>query len=189
MTIRSTFFFGDSICFGQYVSPHLTWVGLISEYLWERGILVQNPSINGDITRNALLRMPHDIQEQDVDVLYVQFGLNDCNHWESDNGVPRVDINAFEGNMIEIVERARASGVKEVLLATNHPVAKLSESPSYNMVIREVADRYETGLVDHEDYWKGMSSPDDFLLDGIHLNHKGHLVYYDRVGQCLRGLL
>ena len=81
------FFFGDSICFGQGVSPHFTWVTRLSRALDERfssraDVLTQNPSVNGNTTRMALERMPYDVQSHAPDVLYIQFGLNDCNGWD-----------------------------------------------------------------------------------------------------------
>src|SRR6516165_6738095 len=85
------FFFGDSICFGQGVSPHRIWVTRLSQRLaasisQTHDLMVQNPSINGNTTRMALDRMAFDVQAHRPDVLIVQFGLNDCNVWESDQG-------------------------------------------------------------------------------------------------------
>lgn len=87
---------------------------------------MQNPSINGNTTRMALERMPYDIQSRNVDILVVGFGMNDCNYWETDRGLPRVSPQAFKANMNEIVKRAYASGIKKVVLHTNHtsPVDK-----------------------------------------------------------------
>jgi hypothetical protein len=57
------FFFGDSICFGQGVSPHQVWVARIAADLAatfaDAAITVQNPSVNGNTTRAALERMPY----------------------------------------------------------------------------------------------------------------------------------
>ena len=80
-------FFGDSICTGQFVSPHQTWVSMISSSI--PSVTVFNHSINGDITRTALERMPHDVQEIGPDIIYIQFGMNDCNYWQTDRGLPR----------------------------------------------------------------------------------------------------
>ena len=81
------FFFGDSICVGQYVSLHKGWVTQLSAAFADFGearghrISVTNASASGRITREALERMPYEIQSQHPDIVIIQFGMNDCNHW------------------------------------------------------------------------------------------------------------
>lgn len=97
------YFFGDSISFGQGVSIDLGWVTKLSAKLRikfpQQDITAINSSINGNTTRMALERMPYDIQSHDVDILVIGFGMNDCNYWETDKGVPRVSPLAFEANL------------------------------------------------------------------------------------------
>src|SRR6267378_1663214 len=120
-------FFGDSICFGQGISIHKGWVPRISQKLETLGqssgveISVLNSSVNENTTRMALERMPYDIQSHPIDILFVQFGMNDCNYWLTDKGVPRVSPMAFEANLLEIIDRAQAIHVKKIFLSTNHP--------------------------------------------------------------------
>ncbi len=148
------YFFGDSISFGQGISVDLTWVNKIAQQLHqqykEEKITVINASINGNTTRMALERMPYDIQSHEVDILLVGFGMNDCNYWVTDKGVPRVSLNAFKANMEEIIERAFHFGVKQVVLRTNHPSPRTDymintnitygeSNRIYNEIIREVA--------------------------------------------------
>ena len=47
----------------------------------------------------AALPYPYDVQSHEVDVLVVGFGMNDCNYWMTDKGVPRVSQNAFRANL------------------------------------------------------------------------------------------
>jgi len=190
--IKSMFFFGDSICVGYGFSSHKTWVGMISNYLSKNNIVVQNLSINGDTTRMALLRMPHDVQEREVDVLYVQFGLNDCNCWQTDYGVPRVSVESFEGNLKEIITRARVSGVQTVFLATNHIVTipdLLERNIIYNQAIRRVAStENNTYLIDNYSNWS-LKFANEYLLDGVHLNERGHDMYYQHALLELKGMI
>ena len=56
------YLFGDSICFGQHVSLNNTWAHQLAIKLQEldlpdKNIIVQNPSINGNTTRQALERL------------------------------------------------------------------------------------------------------------------------------------
>lgn len=196
------YFFGDSISFGQGVSIDLGWVTQLSTKLRidfpEEDITTVNSSINGNTTRMALERMPYDIQSHNVDILVVGFGMNDCNYWETDKGVPRVSPLAFEANLKEIINRAYHFGVKEVILRTNHPsprqkimsntqITYAQSNADYNLIIRKVAREDENvKFVDIEkvfiDYCKsgrGIDLKDLVLPDEIHLSKKGHEIYLE----------
>jgi lysophospholipase L1-like esterase len=82
---------------------------------------VVNASVNGNTRRQALERMPYEVQSHPLDVLLVQFGMNDCNYWRTYHGLPRVSQAAFRANLAEIIERAFRFGAQRVLLNTNHP--------------------------------------------------------------------
>jgi lysophospholipase L1-like esterase len=193
------FFFGDSICFGQGVSPHLTWVTRLSRALDDRfspraHVLTQNPSVNGNTTRMALERMPYDVQSHAPDVLYIQFGLNDCNGWETDRGRPRVSRDAFAANLGEMVDRGRIFGAKQVILGTNHPTTRTARLPyvdhtyeeangAYNAIIRQVAEAKGTLLADAEVAFNEAVNAgevrysDLVLADQLHLSRSGHDLY------------
>ena len=115
-------FFGDSVCVGQGVSLYHGWVTRTAQLLDElsqaagREVIVINASINGNTTRQALERMPYDVQSHGADVMIVQFGLNDCNHWLTDHGLPRVSTDAYAANLKEIVRRGRRFGAHTVFL-------------------------------------------------------------------------
>ena len=85
----------------------------------------------------------------------IQFGLNDCNCWETDRGLPRVSEAAFVANLVEMIERGRVFGASEIVLSTNHRTLRRDVLPCgdvyedrnahYSETVREVAD--ETGVV------------------------------------------
>lgn len=196
------FFFGDSICFGQGVALHKGWVTQASRILGELGarfgreVIVINASVNGNTTRQALERMPYDVQSHGVDVMIVQFGMNDCNCWETDRGAPRVSPQAFAANLEEIVDRAYRFGAQALLLNTNHPttrdqapmahagVSYQEQNARYNEIIRQVARATaRITLVDVERaFWERTGGDRTRLLmlllpDGLHLSEAGHGVY------------
>jgi acyl-CoA thioesterase I len=199
------FFFGDSICFGQGISIHKGWVTKLSASLsllcheLSIPVVFSNTSINGNTTRLALERMPYDVQAQQPDILIMQFGMNDCNYWQTDHGVPRVSPAAFKANLQEIIDRAKCFGVKKIFLNTNHPTTKDKEffqntkityqqsNEIYNKLIREVAheNKIYVELNDIEQQIKtaidtrGEKLSDLILSDNIHLSEKGHAFYYD----------
>lgn len=194
------FFFGDSICFGQGVSPHRVWVGRLAQALEERygdrvDLTVQNPSVNGNTTRMALERMAYDVQSHAPQILYTQFGMNDCNGWETDKGHPRTSREAFAANLGEIIARGRLFGAQQVILGTNHPTtrteAKLpyvdhtyeQANRAYNAISRQVAERHGTMLADAELAFDaavqaGEATYADLVLaDQLHLSERGHDIY------------
>lgn len=193
-----TVFFGDSICAGQLVAPHLCWVHRHSarwaEEMPGAGILVSNVSVSGNTTRMALDRMKMQVAHTGVDVFYTQFGLNDANHWHDEAGLPRTLPTTYKANLIEIMERARAWGAVELAIGTNHPVpakdadrwpAGVAPFPQwvqdYNSIVREVASETGAMLIDHEQHW--LASDDDnhpcLMKDGVHLNELGHERYFE----------
>ena len=197
------FFFGDSICFGQGISPHKVWVTRVAAALAstvsDLAFTVQNPSINGNTTRMALERMAYDVQAHRPDVLIVQFGMNDCNVWESDRGHQRVSPDAFVANLAEIIDRGRLNGAREVLLGVNHPTTRTTamlphtkityddSNRQYNSLIRGVAKAKGAVLVDMEKavaqaVANGTRSAEFVLEDGLHLSEAGHDIYVATYG-------
>lgn len=195
------FFFGDSICFGQGVSPQHIWVSRLAAALEERfsqrfDLLVQNPSINGNTTRQALERIAYDVQSHSPQIVLTQFGMNDCNGWLTDKGHPRVSKDAFRANLSEIVDRCRIFGAKHVIVGTNHPTTRTRDplpavefpydtaNRAYNAIIREVASTKSAVLADAEKAFDeavaaGEATYADLVLDDeLHLSQAGHEIYY-----------
>jgi acyl-CoA thioesterase I len=208
--IRLTFF-GDSICVGQGVSIFRGWVTQIARDMEQlsheigREILVTNASVNGRTTRQALEDMPYSVQSPGVDIMVTQFGLNDCNYWASDRGVPRVSRAAFAANMIEIMSRARAFGAKAIFLNTNHPTTRSVDvlphtsmtyemsNQQYSQTLRDVAHSAGSNVTftDIEDIFRkeietGTALADLLLKDGLHLSSQGHEIYYRSMAPALR---
>jgi len=201
-------FFGDSICYGQRVSTHLIWATRTCQDMHDaagdRALTVVNASVNGDTTRLALERMPKDLQREQPDLVYIQFGLNDCNFWQTDAGHPRVSLKSYESNLEEMVVRARLSHARIVILATNHltepggpceakissqaPVSYREHIMIYNQAVRRVADGLRCDLVDIEKAWlegpEASGTATAYLdPDGLHLSKMGHDLYYNLAGQ------
>lgn len=208
--IRLTFF-GDSICVGQGVSIYRGWVTRIAQDLDElsqslgREVLVTNASVNGRTTRQALEDMPYSVQSAGVDILVVQFGLNDCNYWASDRGVPRVSLKAFAANLEEIVTRGALFGANTVFLNNNHPTTRTTEilphsgitfedsNRAYNDEVRGLARSLGPRVVftDIEQHLRDRISkgadPASFLIaDGLHLSLAGHDAYFTLMSSIIR---
>jgi len=197
--------FGDSIAFGQGVSIHRGWVTQVSKWIDENyGTKWQcsNHSVNGSTTRTALERMPYEIQSLRPKLLIMQFGLNDCNYWVSDKGLPRVSPDAFRANLVEIYERALVFGAETVFILTNHPTRRaidFSHAPvsyeqsngTYNQIIREVSlHRPKLELIDaFQEITHDGQNLKHLLEDGLHLSPSGHDKYFELVSTKLQKVL
>jgi lysophospholipase L1-like esterase len=212
-------FFGDSICVGQHVSVHRTWVAQISARLEALGrelgtkVVVTNPSTSGRTTRQALELMTYEVLAQPVDLLVVQYGMNDCNYWQDGRGVPRVSEAAFVANLAEILQRAQQYKVQRLLVNTNHPTTRTqvtmphvdityeASNRRYNELIRRVAAENNVACVDVEAFFhqhtdNNPASLEELLLpapDLLHLSEAGHDLYfsivYPQVEQAIREMI
>jgi lysophospholipase L1-like esterase len=192
---------GDSITFGQYVDPARRWTTLVQGRLQaafspELEIVSLNRGISGETTRMGLERFPADVQEARPDVMTLQFGLNDCNCWQTDEGLPRVSEAAYRANLVEMVARARHFGAREIVMATNHRTLRRDQLPSgeiyeeanarYSELLALVAAETDSALCDI----RAVFDPfDDETLarmllpapDLLHLSEEGNAVYADAI--------
>lgn len=196
-------FFGDSITAGQYVEPPLRWVDLVSEQLQSRyrdcrfQLRLLAHGVSGETTRQGLERFPRDLQVHMPDVVTLQFGLNDCNCWQTDHGLPRVSEAAYRANLIEMVMRARHFGAREVVLSNNHTTLRHQKLPGgltleqrrrrYNQLLLEVAAETGATFCDIDAAFTGLDCDalGRLLLPGpdwLHLSPEGHRIYASVVG-------
>ncbi len=158
--------FGDSITYGQHIPRDKAWPSLLG-YV--------NKGVCADTTRLALERFPADVQESGAHKVLIQFGFNDCNRWESDLGLTRVSLHAFEANLREMIARARRFDIDPVLVGmfkTTKDSHYEWTRKTYRDMIQSVAVFDSVVLLDPEPH----ITP-DLLLDDLHLNEKGHRVY------------
>jgi lysophospholipase L1-like esterase len=187
---------GDSITFGQHIWPAKRWTTHLEHRLHQRfgasNVEIVNRGVRGETTRMGLERFPASVQNEEPDVVTIQFGMNDCNCWQTDHGLPRVRVSAFRENLVEMVERSRKFGAREVILATNPRTLRRSPMVSgevyedanvrYSEIVREVAHVTESQLCDVQ---RAFMELDDRRLekmllpapDLLHLSEEGNLFY------------
>lgn len=193
---------GDSITFGQYVDPEARWTALIdaavAPEIRARGarLATHNQGISGETTRLGLERFPRDVQRLRPHLVTLQYGLNDCNCWDTDEGVPRVSADAYRANLVEMIERCRRFGAREVILSTNHPTLRKRRMASgedyeaanarYSEVARDVAAATGARLCDIRAAFEPLdqASLAGHLLpepDVLHLSVAGNRLYADAI--------
>jgi acyl-CoA thioesterase-1 len=191
-------YMGDSITEGQYVNAELRWTDVISDRLQRKflqspvNLMLLNQGASGETTRQGLERYARSVQVHQPEIMTLQFGLNDCNCWVTDRGLPRVSLAAYRANLVEMIDRARAFGAWQIILSTNHPTLRrkillsgetLEDSRRrYNDVVREIAGEKNVMLCDIDAAFAGVADDElETLLlpypDHLHLSSKGHLRY------------
>jgi len=191
---------GDSITFGQYVDAKLRWTSLVADRLHHMyldtpvHIHSLNRGVSGETTRQGLEHFSSDVQHAHPDILTLQFGLNDCNCWLTERGLPRVSEAAFRANLIAMINRARRFDAQHIILANNHKTLRSKVMLSgeryedanarYSELIHGVA--IETGVVFCDMRKTFTDIPADVLAtlllpypDQLHLSQEGHRVYAD----------
>jgi lysophospholipase L1-like esterase len=193
---------GDSITFGQHIDPGVRWTSLVRDRLVDqyRGTKIAidaiNSGVSGETTRMGLERFPRDVQAFEAPIVTIQFGMNDCNFWATDRGLPRVSPAAFVANLVEMVARARNFGARHLVLATNHRTLRRALLPNgepyeeanarYSALVREVAKEVDVELCDIRAAFDRFSDSqlEELLLgppDQLHLSEAGNLVYADAI--------
>lgn len=194
-------FMGDSITEGQFVHHSLRWTervasnvrAHVSNKIDTDSLHFFNRGISGETTRQGLERFPRDVQVLAPHIMTLQFGLNDCNCWDSDRGLPRVSEIAYRANLLEMIDRARNFGTKYIILSTNHPTLRHRRLMSgksledsrvvYNDIVRDVANESEVILCDVDSAFGDVDRDklSELLLpepDVLHLSETGHDKYF-----------
>ena len=168
----------------------------------EQGIEVMNAGVPGDTTAAARLRFEKDVLLQRPDLVIIQFGINDAavDVWKSPPATSaRVPLDAYAANLRFFVNEAQRHNAR-VILMTPNPLrwtSKLRESygrspydptdpdgfnvllAGYAQAVRDVARDTGVSLVDAYQAYRDRAeredvTVDDFLLDGMHPNARGH---------------
>lgn len=197
-------FFGDSITEGQYVDPSTRWTEIVTEMLRSHfaqtaRIHAFNKGVSGHTTRQGLERYPADVQAIVPDLLTIQFGLNDGNCWQTDRGCHRVSPAAFHANLVEMIDRARLFGVRDIVISTNHRTLRNDPMVSgkslehsnvaYNEIVRDVAAQAGVDLFDVGEVFHLGQDLEKLLLpapDVLHLSELGHQHYASLIFEPLR---
>ena len=199
MEIRIVYM-GDSITFGQHCNPDLRWTALLDRVLAKRlggsptKLATFNRGESGQTTRQGLERYPADVQQLEPHVVTLQFGMNDCNCWQTDHGLPRVSEQAFRANLAEMVGRARQFGAREIVMATNPRTLRNnamvsgevyeSANARYSQIVREVAAEVGANLCDIRAGFEIVSEREMaamVLPDLLHLSETGNALYADLI--------
>jgi lysophospholipase L1-like esterase len=179
--------FGDSITAGGDASePGLIfwqrWADALRHKYPRATIEAINGATGGDTTVQGLQRLPEKVLQQKPDLVLIGFGMND--HNRPGYGVP---LDAFSGNLRQMIDRIRAETGAEVVLFSAFPPNPKWHFGSHNMeayaaATEQVAREKHGAFADVYHLWQTIAArkkPEDLLSNNInHPNDFGHWLYF-----------
>jgi acyl-CoA thioesterase I len=170
--------FGDSITAGYCVRRGFpsVWKELLEEKYPEAVVEMINSGTCGDTSMDGLARLDWAALSYEPDLITINFGINDC--------ALGLDLEEFEMNFVEMVQRIRAGPNSEILLLSSQPL----ETPPYDrrvldyyQAVNRVAREMDVGFVNVYGAWMrevNAGTPlGSLILSGLdHPNEAGYRV-------------
>jgi acyl-CoA thioesterase-1 len=112
---RALVVFGDSLSAGYGIRVEDGWVALLERRLAAQGYgyRVVNASVSGETTAGGLARLPRVLDRHRPAIVVVELGAND--------GLRGLPLAELRHNLTALVTRARAAGVRVLLVGTIMP--------------------------------------------------------------------
>src|SRR5690606_4798640 len=134
--------------------------------------------------KHGMDRFNTDVLAHRPDLVIIGFGTNDS-YIDSKlkNGDSRIPLDKYKRNLEYFINNLKAIDAKIILIApnilgSNYPDFQNRRLLQYVKVVRELARKYGTGLVDNYKsflaYGKRTGSFEELMLDGCHPNDQGH---------------
>lgn len=189
--------FGDSISNGYGVNKAHSYINRLEKYIpsyypsiyWN----IVNSSKNGVTTREALQTIETSVLVHQPNMVFVQFGTNDC----ANNNKYR-SLEEFEDNLTniinKIIEHNNRTGLNNCtpipILITPSPVNEDIAKPlrnnsrlnQYVHIIKTLAKDYNCPLIDFYNKVLCQDNYERYISDdGVHLNEDGYDLLFDTV--------
>lgn len=186
-------FHGHSVPAGYFKTPIVNTLGAYPNQLLKRlkdrypyvVINVLVTAIGGEQTEQGAARFQSDVLSHKPDVLFIDYALNDR----------RIGLEKARKAWQTMIEQAQQAGIK-VSLLTPSPDLKVDMSEPENILnqhasqIRQLADRYQTGMVDSYKAFDTNRQQGDslsrYMAQGNHPNEAGHSLTADQIGQLFQ---
>jgi acyl-CoA hydrolase len=168
---------GDSISAGFGVEPAQAWPQLLAQ---RSGWRVVNGGVSGDLSADALGRLPGLLEKHAPQLVVLEIGGNDMLR-----GAPEGRIRA---NLETMIVAAKAAGAQVAIIAVPRPslmgaaLSSLRPADFYS----DIANSHGVALVD--DALSAVLSRPDLKLDPLHPNASGHADLADRIAEALRDI-
>lgn len=160
--------FGDSLTFGTGAAEQESYPSVLASLL---GREVVRSGVPGEVTAQALARLPDVIEEHRPKLMIVCLGGNDM--------LRKVAEAQIRANLRAIIKTARDQGIAVVLIGVPKPALITSAAEFYAEIAKEFDIPYEGKIVTSVLYSRDMKA------DPIHPNAKG----YRRMAEAIADLL
>jgi len=175
--------FGDSLSAGYGIDVDQSWATLLQSRLETQGYehRVVNASISGETTEGGAARIDSALTNFSPDLIILELGGND--------GLRGFPPQRMQGNLEQIVARAKASGAAVVLLGIRIPTNYGTRyTAAFEAVYREVAEKF--GIQWIEFFMEGVALNEDLLQDDrIHPNAEAQPILLDNAWPVISATL
>ena len=175
--------FGDSLSAAYGLRPEQGWVALLQRRLQTQGYGYHtvNASISGETTSGGLQRLPRALQLHRPAIVLLELGAND--------GLRGLPLATIRGNLAQLIELARNSGARVLLLGIRLPP---NYGPRYGneftALYTQSAQQLQVPLVPFVLAGTALN-PELMQADGLHPNAQGEPHVLDTVWPYLLPLL
>lgn len=161
--------FGDSLTFGTGAGESESYPVQLERLIGRR---VVRAGVPGEVTSQALQRLPEALEEHAPRLLLLCIGGNDF--------LQRMPAREAEENVRSMVKLARGRGVEVVLIGTPEPGLQVATPAFYGAIAKEFDLVYEGAILGEVLKSGGLKA------DLVHPNAKGYRVIAERLAATLK---
>ena len=161
--------FGDSLTFGTGAAEHESYPAQLEKRVGRR---VVRAGVPGEVTAQALARLPAALDEHAPRLLLLCIGGNDF--------LRRLGNQQAEANVRAMVKLARTRGIEVLLIGTPEPGFSVTPPAFYAGIAKEFAVPYEDAAIAQ------VLKDASLKSDPIHPNAQGYGVIAERIAERLR---
>ena len=161
--------FGDSLTFGTGATEQESYPAQLEGLIGRR---VVRAGVPGEVTAQALARLPGALDEHAPKLLLLCIGGNDF--------LRRLGNPQAERNVRDMVQLAKSRGVAVLLIGTPEPGFSVSPPAFYANIAKELRVPYEGGIIGEVLIDRALKA------DPIHPNARGYRVIAERLAEKLK---
>jgi len=161
--------FGDSLTFGTGAAEQESYPAQLELLIGRR---VVRAGVPGEVTAQALARLPAALDEHAPRLLLLCIGGNDF--------LRRLGNEQAERNVQAMVKLAKSRGVEVFLIGTPEPALLPSPPAFYAAVAKDFSIPYESGVITE------VLKDTSLKSDPIHPNARGYRIIAERVAERLK---
>ena len=161
--------FGDSLTFGTGAAENESYPAQLEKRIGRR---VVRAGVPGEVTAQALARLPSALDEHAPRLLLLCIGGNDF--------LRRLGNRQAEANVRAMVKLARTRGIEVLLIGTPEPGFSVTPPAFYAGIAKEFAVPYEDAAIAQ------VLKDASLKSDPIHPNAQGYGVIAERIAERLR---